>query len=460
MSDSSIALKPVIDEPSKPIPSSSAASTSLGVIAKLFRCPSRSVNQKSTYATPCFSISFSTFFRASGSDVARCLLSIIAICLSPPELPTKKAPAADESASEAASPTKHRASLHDASPDPYTQIDAQAPSLVTLIRKSLGGVVATLLAIELLDELVFGAREAAWPLIRDDLSLSYTQIGLLLSVPNLVSLVIEPVLGVASVTWRRRALVVGGGLGFALALGLAAAAPSFWTLLVAFSLLYPASGAFVSLSQAALMDLEPDRREHNMARWTFAGGVGVVIGPLALAGFVLVGLGWRELFVGFAVAALALVLLLRRSPDSTDADERPTLREALSAIKRREVFRWLFLLELSDLLGDVLLGFLALYFVDAVGSSASTGGLAVAVWSGAGLVGAAAMIPLLRRVDGLRYLRASAVVTPSSSSGFCSHREPRPSSRSPPRSRSSTPAGTRCSRRASTPRWTGRAGSC
>ena len=79
MSDSSIALKPVIDEPSKPIPSSSAASISCGVIAKLFRCPSRSVNQKRTYSTFCFSISFSTCLRDSGSDVARCLLSIIAI---------------------------------------------------------------------------------------------------------------------------------------------------------------------------------------------------------------------------------------------------------------------------------------------------------------------------------------------------------------------------------------------
>ena len=74
--------------------------------------------------------------------------------------------------------------------------------------------MATLLAIELLDELVFGAREAAWPLIRDDLSLSYTQIGLLLSVPGLVSLVVEPALGIASVTWRRRALVLGGGALF------------------------------------------------------------------------------------------------------------------------------------------------------------------------------------------------------------------------------------------------------
>ena len=205
--------------------------------------------------------------------------------------------------------------------------------------------------------------------------------------------------------------MVGGGLCFALALALAARAPSFWLLLAAFCLLYPASGAFVSLSQAALMDLEPDRREHNMARWTFAGGVGVVLGPLALACFALAGLGWRELFVGFAAVAVVLALVLRRSPQSADAVKRPRLREALRAITRREVFRWLFLLELSDLLGDVLLGFLALYFVDAVGGSTATGGLAIAIWSGAGLAGAAAMIPLLRRVDGLTYLRASAAAT-------------------------------------------------
>ena len=43
------------------------------------------------------------------------------------------------------------------------------------------------LGIEFLDELVFGLGEAAWPLARDDLSLSYTQIGLLLAVPALAS---------------------------------------------------------------------------------------------------------------------------------------------------------------------------------------------------------------------------------------------------------------------------------
>src|SRR3954470_18277968 len=82
MSDSSIALKPVIDEPSKPMPSSSAPSTSPVVIEKLFRCPSRSVNQRSTSSIPSSFICFSTDFRAPGSDVARFLLSTCAI--SPP----------------------------------------------------------------------------------------------------------------------------------------------------------------------------------------------------------------------------------------------------------------------------------------------------------------------------------------------------------------------------------------
>ena len=48
MSDSSIALKPVIDEPSKPIPPSNASSSSCALIEKLFSWPRMSVNQSRT----------------------------------------------------------------------------------------------------------------------------------------------------------------------------------------------------------------------------------------------------------------------------------------------------------------------------------------------------------------------------------------------------------------------------
>ncbi len=80
----------------------------------------------------------------------------------------------------------------------------------------------TLLAIEFLDEAasshvrsgVFGAREAAWPLIRTDLGLSYAQVGLLLGLPSVVSSLVEPFLGILGDIWRRRVLILGGGVVF------------------------------------------------------------------------------------------------------------------------------------------------------------------------------------------------------------------------------------------------------
>jgi MFS transporter, FSR family, fosmidomycin resistance protein len=281
---------------------------------------------------------------------------------------------------------------------------------VTLARGLRAAVVA-LLAVELLDELVFGAREAAWPLIRNDVDLSYAEVGLLLSVPAYAGIAVEPVVGVLGDTRWRRAIVVGGGVAFAGALALAAAASAFALLLVAFVVLFSSSGAFVSLSQATVMDLEPGRREQNMARWSVAGGIGAVVGPLALTVFVAVGLGWRELFAAFAVLSLVvLVVAMRQTPALPHLHaDRPAIRAALAALRRREVLRWLVLLEMCDLMLDVLLGFVALYFVDEVGARAGVGGLAVATWTAAGLVGGLGIVVLLRRVSGLRYLRFSAL---------------------------------------------------
>jgi FSR family fosmidomycin resistance protein-like MFS transporter len=273
-----------------------------------------------------------------------------------------------------------------------------------------------LLAIEFLDELVFGAREAAWPLMRDALALSYAQVGLLLSVPGVVGAFVEPFIGILGDTGRRRTLVLGGGLVFALALTLTSLSQGFWLLLISFILFYPASGAFVSLSQATLMDSAPSRHEQNMARWSFAGSLGVVAGPVALSAAAALALGWRGLFFFLAGATLLLVAIARRFSFSDgrrafdSAGFLAGVRGALRALGRREVLRWLTLLEFSDLMLDVLLGFLALYFVDVVGTTPALAGMAVAVWTGVGLLGDLLLIPLLERVPGLRYLRWSAAL--------------------------------------------------
>jgi FSR family fosmidomycin resistance protein-like MFS transporter len=86
------------------------------------------------------------------------------------------------------------------------------------------------------------------------------------------------------------------------------------------------------------------------------------------------------------------------------------VRLAFAALRRREVLRWLILLEFSDLMLDVLLSYLALYFHDVAGLTESQAAGAVLVWLVVGLLGDLLLIPLLEKVDGLNYLRLSVLL--------------------------------------------------
>lgn len=275
------------------------------------------------------------------------------------------------------------------------------------------------LFIEFIDELVFGLGEAAWPLIRDDLHLNYAQIGLALSLPGFIANFIEPFLFAVSGAWKRRAVILAGGAFFTISLFLTGVSTSYVFLLFSFILFHPSSGAFVGLSQSGLMDAEPERREHNMARWTFAGSLGVVMGPLLLAGAAWLGFGWRGMFIGLALlSTLSLLVAFRLIPnDKPQLASFPRLGEvlnqfrlALYALRNPGVVRWLVLLEFSDLMLDVFYGFLPLYFVDIAGFTPAQAALSVAVWTGVGLLGDFLLIPLVDRVKGLDYLRISVVI--------------------------------------------------
>ena len=276
------------------------------------------------------------------------------------------------------------------------------------------------LLIEFLDELVFGVGEVALPFIRDDLRLSYTQIGMLLSLPGILAAFIEPFIGILGDVWKRRALIVAGGVLFTLSLFMTSTSFSFLFLLCSFILFAPSSGAFVSLSQANLMDSDTTRHEQNMARWTFAGSLGVLVGPLLLGLFVYFGLGWRGTYAVLAsFSTLCLFAALRYlPPDPVLFPPFPSLRvvfdgfrAAFSALKRGEVWRWLLLLEFADLMMDVLFSYLALYFVDVVRATQIQAGIAVTVWLAMGLVTDFLFIPFIdRQRDSLRLVRVTALM--------------------------------------------------
>ena len=277
-------------------------------------------------------------------------------------------------------------------------------------------MLAAALAVELVDELADGTRTAALPLIQRDLGLSYGQLGLLASAPVLIGSLLElPVGALAGQGRRRHRIILAGGAVFLAALLGTALAWSFAGLLISFIAFYPASGAFVSLTQASLMDADPGRQDQHMARWTLAGSLGAVLGPLLLTGILAAGGGWRA---GYLVAAAAAgvawlgVARWRLSAESAGDPGPPVPRQVpgqvIGALRRPGVIRWLVLLEVSDLLLDVFTGFLAVYFVAVVHTSPVQAALAVAVRLGAGIAGDVVVIRVLDRAAALPVLQASA----------------------------------------------------
>lgn len=298
---------------------------------------------------------------------------------------------------------------------------------VRRMQRALPGVFSLtlfLLTIEFFDELHFGIGGAALPLLRIDLGLSYPETGLLLGLPAILNVLIEPALLLLGDTRLRRALIAGGGLAIAASALLMAGAGSFFTVLIAQVIAFPASGAFVTLSQATLMDRHRGREPQMMARWSLFGNLGSLVGPLAAAALFANGGSWRTSYALVATLALILTLpVLGRGFSSSSRSaagqarppierEAPSMRRILANLRAivgdMRLMRWLLLLEVSDLMLDIHLVFSALYFTDSVGLDAGQVSLVLGILTAAGLAGNLALIPLLERVSGRRLVRLGA----------------------------------------------------
>ena len=194
--------------------------------------------------------------------------------------------------------------------------------------------------------------------------------------PPLIGSLAELPIGLLAGHGRRQriAVLAGGGL-FAAALPAATALSwSFAGLLIASVVFFPASGAFVGLTQSGLIAAEPARQEQLMARWNLA-GVGPGGGRAAAADRGAGGrrhlagryLCWPGRRAGLARAAAAGA---RRRPWWAATGRRAARGRGRRGRGRsvprcgRGTLRWLLLIEVADLLVDVFTGFLALYLVD------------------------------------------------------------------------------------------------
>ena len=254
----------------------------------------------------------------------------------------------------------------------------------------------TLLSMGLFDEIVSGFSTIGLPLFREQLGLSYAQIGLIFTVSALFSMMLEPLLNLLSDRGSKRYWILGGLLVSMFGFILKASTQSFVLLLLAFIIVSPAGDASVGLSQAALVELAPTRATQVMARWTFLSSIGDFLAPLIIVAIVGIHLGWAGLW--WIATSLWLVIAVivgtRRFPNPSKAvdDEEALATKTLLAGLREALqdpilLRWSMLTVIPTMVDEVFLVFTALYLRDVVHVSQEVVGIVIAIHTVGALLG-------------------------------------------------------------------------
>jgi FSR family fosmidomycin resistance protein-like MFS transporter len=270
--------------------------------------------------------------------------------------------------------------------------------------------------VDFLDELTSGIPFVGSPDVQRSFGLTYAMAaGWTLAAIQFLSLLLEPPLFVLADRYPKKRFVCGGLLVLGLTCILAGLAPSYWVFLLALVLFGPASGCGVTLSQAVLMDANPETRERMMTRWTFMGCAGDLATPALLSLLGLFAWGWRHGFVlcGFTVVLYAGLLWRQRFPES-ESERRGVrsvpLRSAVaSAIRNRRLLLWSAGVWLCCLLDEIVIAFGALYLRDHLGAGLHERGAILMLWMAGHMVGLLIVDRLLARVQPLRLLRMFAV---------------------------------------------------
>ena len=155
-------------------------------------------------------------------------------------------------------------------------------------------LMLVLLFVDFIDEFASGIPTVGIPGIQSDFELTYTTAAFLVFTgPIFVSWILEPPIFLLVDRYPKKWFVCGGLFAMGaidLIIGLSG---TFAVVAGALLLLYTASGAGVSLSQATLMDTYPEERERLMTRWVFMGATGDLAAPALFWLLAVFALGWR-----------------------------------------------------------------------------------------------------------------------------------------------------------------------
>jgi MFS family permease len=285
----------------------------------------------------------------------------------------------------------------------------------------------TLINMGLLDELISGFLFIGLPLVRDQLGLSYEQLGLLFTVGACSGMILDPILSLLSDRSSKRWWILAGFLGLTVGFALLGSVQNFALLLATFVLIFPADSAAVGLSEAALIDIAPNDSVRTMTRWTLLSSIGDLLSPLAVTAVLAIGLGWSGLCWVAAGLWLASSLLIwpQRFPSPThflaNSEDTPTVAVLASlrqALHDPLLLRWAALSILPTMLDEVFLTFAILYLRDVLHASELVIGLTIGIQMTGTILGLVVVERLVGRVKPQRLLSCYALLTLIAVIGF------------------------------------------
>jgi predicted MFS family arabinose efflux permease len=278
--------------------------------------------------------------------------------------------------------------------------------------------------VEIIDELYSGIPALAAPAIRQDFATSYgVTATVLLVVPGVVSLLLEPLLFLLADRYPRRRFVLGGLAALALSALAIALAPGPALLAAAISVAWVATGVSVSLAQAELCDTHPNDRDRVMTRWALMGVIGDLAAPVLYAGLSALALGYRaaHVLVGALIAVHALALLRVPFPDApreAEQEDESLWASLTVALRSRKLLVWLGACFLCELLDEILVVFASLRLRDELGAGPVVRSAAMAVCTLGGALGLFLSERLLARLSPLRVLALASCACTASYAGF------------------------------------------
>jgi MFS family permease len=190
--------------------------------------------------------------------------------------------------------------------------------------------LAILLAVNLLNYIDRQVLYAVFPLVKADLRLSDTALGLLGSAFMLCYMVSAPLLGWLGDRMRRVKLASSGLAIWSLGTALAGIAPGYGSLLSARTVVGVGEASFGTVSPGLLSDYFPKERRGRVLSWFYlAIPVGSALGYL-LGGILGQAVSWRAAFLVVGVPGLLMTipLALLKEPERGGMEQKETATDS------------------------------------------------------------------------------------------------------------------------------------